>query len=240
METIIHENKEFKQIEKGKGFYYICKETSEILSMMRPNAPKVLKQVVNGNGYYMVGFFTKADRINVNVHRALMETFIGNPQQLPHINHIDGNKCNNTLSNLEWCTAKHNTEHAHRTGLATNAHCKTPVYRYTLKGEYIDTFKSIHEAARANGTSAASIHHTINGKQKTAAGCLWTNVKHPFIEATNLQIADYYILDDKVVKSMQNLCLLLNTTRASIHRRFNKFGNSFVMNNKTVTRVFCN
>lgn len=155
METIIHDNKEFKQIEKGKGFYFICKETSEILSMMKPNAPKILKQVVNGNGYYMVGFFTKPNRVNINVHRVLMETFVSNPQQLPHINHIDGNKLNNTLSNLEWCIAKYNTKHAHKTGLATSTHCETPVYRYNLKGEYLDIFKSIHEAARINGTSAA-------------------------------------------------------------------------------------
>ena len=82
MKTVKFQNKTFHEIPKGKGKYFICKETTEILSLMRPNFPKILKQAINSNGYYMVGFFTKPNRININVHRTMMETFVTN-----HKNH---------------------------------------------------------------------------------------------------------------------------------------------------------
>ena len=51
------------------------------------------------------------------VHRLVAKTFIPNPNNLPAINHIDGNKDNNSVSNLEWCDTKHNNIHAFKTGL---------------------------------------------------------------------------------------------------------------------------
>ncbi|MDN8875546.1 HNH endonuclease, partial [Staphylococcus aureus] len=52
------------------------------------------------------------------IHRLIMLTFTNKPQDKNVINHIDGDKTNNTLDNLEWCTARENTIHAYRTGLA--------------------------------------------------------------------------------------------------------------------------
>lgn len=54
---------------------------------------------------------------NKNVHRIIAETFISNPNNLPCVNHKDGNKLNNQISNLEWCSYSQNTKHAYQIGL---------------------------------------------------------------------------------------------------------------------------
>jgi hypothetical protein len=51
------------------------------------------------------------------VHRAVALAYIPNPQQLPHINHIDGDQQNNCIENLEWCDASMNAKHAVMHGL---------------------------------------------------------------------------------------------------------------------------
>jgi hypothetical protein len=59
------------------------------------------------------------NRKNKNVHRIIAETVIFNPDNLPCVNHKDGNKLNNSVDNLEWCTHSENTLHSYQTGLQT-------------------------------------------------------------------------------------------------------------------------
>jgi hypothetical protein len=71
-----------------------------------------------GKGYLCAMYhIRKGLKKKMKQHRALMETFVPNPENKPFINHIDGNKLNNSLSNLEWCTHRENCDHALRTGL---------------------------------------------------------------------------------------------------------------------------
>lgn len=65
------------------------------------------------------------------LHRLVAQHFIPNPDDLPQVNHIDGNRYNNTISNLEWCSASENVKHAYSTGLKSNHGELNPVSKLT-------------------------------------------------------------------------------------------------------------
>ncbi len=91
----------------GKGM----KHTGEFKRILKPE--KELTYTLNNRGYYSVGIMKKT----FMVHRLVAKAFIPNPGNKPQVNHKDGNKLNNHYSNLEWCTAQENIQHAVKTGL---------------------------------------------------------------------------------------------------------------------------
>lgn len=68
-------------------------------------------------GYCIQTLNLNGKAIPVKFHRLVAEAFIPNPNNLPEVNHIDGDKTNNNVSNLEWCTSSENKKHAYKLGL---------------------------------------------------------------------------------------------------------------------------
>ena len=101
-------------------------------------------------------------------HRMVALTFLDNPKSKPYVNHIDGNKINNTLNNLEWCTHQENVTHAY-TQLSIEAHNKKPV----LCVELNKYFSSVVEASNYIHGDNGHICEVCNGKRKTAYGYTW-------------------------------------------------------------------
>ena len=77
-----------------------------------------ISQSKGANGYFKVNLHKNSSTKTFSVHRLVAETFISNPNNLPEINHKSGNKTNNRVTNLEWCTHNENMEHAFYWGLA--------------------------------------------------------------------------------------------------------------------------
>lgn len=73
-------------------------------------------------GYKHVLLYKRGITKDFRVHRLVAKAFIPNPDELPEVNHIDGNKINNTVENLEWCTPSQNQLHAYRIGLQVHVH----------------------------------------------------------------------------------------------------------------------
>lgn len=78
---------------------------------------KLKSQTTKRDGYNKVDLYDGGERSSKRVHRLVAEAFIPNPDNKPEINHIDGNKLNNDISNLEWVTGSENMIHAYETGL---------------------------------------------------------------------------------------------------------------------------
>jgi len=77
----------------------------------------ILKPDVAQNGYYRVTLCKNGKKLQRYVHRLIAIHFIKNDKNLPQINHKDGNKLNNSIDNLEWCTVQENVIHAYKHGL---------------------------------------------------------------------------------------------------------------------------
>lgn len=182
---MVFEQKEFTPIKGYEGLYYICKDTQEVLSVKnrkntKKNTFKLLKQVNNSkdpsNNYYIVTLVNAlGERKNKPIHRIMCETFLPNPQAKRHVNHKDGNKLNNDLSNLEWATEQENSQHAVNTGLTTHDHCRKTVYQYSLdKSTLINTFISDVAAELATGVARQNISKVVLGKRNQAGGYFWS------------------------------------------------------------------
>ena len=113
------------------------------------------------NGYLVVNLRKQCKSDVRKVHRLVGEAFIENPKCLPFINHIDGNKKNNNVSNLEWCTAEHNNIHAYKTGLH-KPRFGTKVIQIDKNNNIISEYESIHEAERETGINKNSIWQVVN------------------------------------------------------------------------------
>ena len=154
-----------------------------------PYKGRILKPIKQNIGYLTVTLKGKI----IHLHRLIAETFIPNPLAKPFINHKDGKKDNNTVDNLEWVTAKENSQHAWKTGLSymTDAHREAarhsarkgapkhwiPIEQYTKDGEYIQTFNSIREASQRTGANQTHISLCAKGKHKTCGGYIWKYTK---------------------------------------------------------------
>lgn len=127
---------------------------------------KVLKQYLTHNGYLRV-VVTKGNKRKSNpVHRLIANTFIPNPENKPEINHKDGYKTNNVITNLEWVTRKENMIHAVNTGLVI-----APKAVRKLTPEIIKHAKELREEGRSYknigliyGVSKQTMNRAINNK----------------------------------------------------------------------------
>ena len=133
-----------------------------------------LKFSTSPAGYKYIVLCADNKRRKMLVHRLVAQLFIPNPQNKPHINHIDGNPGNNCVENLEWCTPKESMEHASRTGLVQKGSEK-PNSKLTCKDceiifELFRTGSSARSISRRFEISVTQILSILNGKSYSVCG----------------------------------------------------------------------
>jgi len=120
---------------------------------------KSVKHHLSGNGYYHLYIIGLG---KVYLHRILAETFIPNPENKLCVNHKDGNKLNNDILNLEWCTHSENNKHAYLIGL------KVSMGRVTGKGvinnKTGEIFQRVKDAAKHYGLRYTTLIMMLKGK----------------------------------------------------------------------------
>ncbi len=180
----------WKDIKNYEGYYKVS-DRGRVMAMDRFimhrgiksfRAGRLLKPSRPKTGYYGIRLCKCGLVSSFLIHRLVGRAFILNPNNKKCINHLDGNKINNNVKNLEWATYSENEIHSYnvlgkkhsmkgRYGKDSNR--SIPVLQISKDNEFIREFDSISDAAKVIAISPSNISMVCTGKNKTAAGYKW-------------------------------------------------------------------
>jgi hypothetical protein len=128
-----------------------------------------LKPSYDKDGYKRVTLQSDKSRRYFRVCRLVAEAFIPNPQNKPFVNHIDKDKTNDSVNNLEWTTEYENWKHSE----SEQSKKEIPVIKLSLSGDYICEYKSLMDASRDTKINQGNITNCLKGRCKSVGGYRW-------------------------------------------------------------------
>lgn len=139
--------------------------------------PEIILKPYVRCGYYVVPLSKHGRKKTYYLHRLIAIHFMPNPDQSKEVNHIDGDKLNFAITNLEWCTRHENEQHAWRTGLkqaiGEKHFASKPVQQLDLQGNVVKVWDNGSQAAKHLGFGSPHISKCCNGKLSSAYGFKW-------------------------------------------------------------------
>ena len=139
---------------------------------------QILKPRIRKDGYLQVSVKPNGQKSNktFRIHREVAEAFIANPDNLPQVNHKDGNKHNNNVNNLEWCTQEYNNKHANMSNLV-------PALKGSLNGRSKLDENTVHEicllfqdTTMITQEVADKFNISLSKIQKIRCGIAWKHI----------------------------------------------------------------
>jgi len=168
----------WKDIKGHEGLYQVSnlgrvKSLERVDRLGRSVEEKVLKNKNHSAGYHQIVLFNFGIKRRFYIHRLVAGAFIPNTECKPQVNHIDGDKLNNRVENLEWCTQSENIKHAFKNGLSSQKGERNATSKLTKKqvldirkmyatGEY--TQKNIADEYRTVQATISSVIRRVNWK----------------------------------------------------------------------------
>lgn len=152
---------------------YMVSDTGIVFTNYNKNGKRgqALKCRKDKDGYLEVRLYKNGKGFHKKIHRLVAEAFIPNIENKPCVNHLDCNRTNNNVENLEWCTENENVQYAAKLGRYKGSCCKKicAIDKYGTRVIY----ESMQEASRITNVPAPNIHKCCTGKRKTAGGFQW-------------------------------------------------------------------
>lgn len=171
----------WKDIEGYEGLYQVS-NLGNVKSLDKYVNGRNSKRLVKGkllslfddkDGYKLVNLYNNKKIKQFRVHILVANAFIPNPNELPQVNHIDGDKSNNFVDNLEWCDCLYNIHHALSKGLFR----KTSVNQYDLDGNFIKKWDRIIQVERELNIFHSRIIEVCKGTRNQIGGYKWRYAK---------------------------------------------------------------
>lgn len=161
---------EWKDIKGYEGLYQV----SNLGRVKRckgkhMQSERLLKTIMLNSGYVHVHLSKNNKQNKLLVHRLVAQAFIPNPENKPQVNHIDEDKTNNVVSNLEWMTPKENINHGTRNLRDSLTKRKKVKGIDIANGEY-NYYNSVNECAKYLGINKGNISSCANGKCRQVGG----------------------------------------------------------------------
>jgi len=170
----------WKDVEGYEGYYQVSNK-GRLRSLDRVTCGKKYRgKILHDKGERKTGYVIdtlcrEGIKKCTRRHRLVAEAFLDREDGKTEVNHLDGNKGNNCVDNLEWVSPRANKVHAWKTGLT-----KKPPYRQESRsvlqirdGVVLKEYDSLKEAGESSNVSAADICKCCAGKRKTAGGFVW-------------------------------------------------------------------
>lgn len=136
---------------------------------------KILKSALTSKGYCNVSLRIDGKQKTMAVHKVILKSFVPQPSEKHQVNHKDGNKQNNALSNLEWCTPKENIRHSlyvlNNIDKAHNHYQGKKAIIAIHASGWSKKFRSMSECARYLGCDRASVYKAISGINNSCKNC---------------------------------------------------------------------
>ena len=151
----------WKDIEGYEGLYQI----SNVGRVKSLYSGKVLKEVKTTNGYLSIRLYKNGISHRFSIHRLVAKAFIPNHENKPEVNHIDEDKTNNKVSNLEWNTRLENMRHG-----SIIQRKQKPVFAVNKSMEFDYYFNSLKEDAETLNLHASNITNVLKGRYKQSGG----------------------------------------------------------------------
>ncbi len=178
--VVIYIEEVWKDINEFKGYYQVSNfgrikslfRYVKVKNGFRSVPEKILKPKIDKDGYLHVVLQKDRKSRYLTIHRIVADTFIDNPNNLPHVNHKNENKQDNRVENLEWCTEQYNCNYGTRNLRRAESQSKE-VCQYDKDGNLIATYKNTKIASENTGIVRFNIINVCNNRRKVAGGYVW-------------------------------------------------------------------
>lgn len=142
---------------------------------IKRDVPKLMNQKKLWNGRMAAMITINGKKKYYSVHRLVAKTFIPNPDNLPQVNHKNEDPTDNRVENLEWCTAKYNSNYGTRIERVA-AKSRKPVAAYDGDGNLLNKFDSRRAAAEFYGVSINQVSNNIRHNRSNSSGIVFRDL----------------------------------------------------------------